>query len=107
MFTGVDWGTSGVMNQTHSKAETASLDLAELEPLWDIDRPEDYNRAIAQGALCCSREFGKTANNTSDRSGPCPLSSRRTLRALKRAVLRAQVVPVVHPEPKVRPAAAL
>ena len=51
LFTGVDWGTPDVMNQTRSKAETAGLDLVELEPLWDIDRPEDYNRAIAQGAL--------------------------------------------------------
>jgi hypothetical protein len=51
LFAGVDWGTSAVMDQTRARAEAAGIDLVELEPLWDIDRPDDYDRAIAEGVL--------------------------------------------------------
>lgn len=51
LFAGVDWGTSTVMDQTRARAEAAGIDLVELEPLWDIDRPKDYDRAIAEGVL--------------------------------------------------------
>ena len=51
LFVGIDWGTEAVMDQTRARAAAASLDLAELEPLWDIDIPKDYDRAVAQGVL--------------------------------------------------------
>jgi glycosyltransferase A (GT-A) superfamily protein (DUF2064 family) len=51
LFDDVDWGTSAVMIQTRLRAASAGIDLVELKPLWDIDRPEDYDRAIAQDIL--------------------------------------------------------
>ena len=51
LFAGIDWGTEAVMEQTRARAASASIDLAELEPLWDIDNPEDYDRAVAQSVL--------------------------------------------------------
>ncbi len=51
LFAGISWGTATVMAETRARAKAASIDLVELEPLWDIDIPEDYNRAVAQGVL--------------------------------------------------------
>jgi glycosyltransferase A (GT-A) superfamily protein (DUF2064 family) len=51
LFSDVEWGTSVVMSETRRRAEAAGIDLVELEPLWDIDRPEDFVRARAQGML--------------------------------------------------------
>ena len=51
LFSGVPWGTKDVMRATRARAQEAGLELAELPPLWDIDRPEDYERALAGGDL--------------------------------------------------------
>ena len=51
LFEGVAWSTSSVFAQTRAKAAAAGLTLTVSEPLWDIDRPEDYERAVAQGVL--------------------------------------------------------
>ncbi len=51
LFIDVDWGTPAVMDQTRQRAASAGIELIELEPLWDIDRPQDYDRAITQGVL--------------------------------------------------------
>ena len=41
LFTGVDWGTESVLAQTLEKAAKNNLTNTMLEPLHDIDRPED------------------------------------------------------------------
>ncbi len=44
LFTGIDWGTDRVMQQTRMAASNAGINLHELSPLWDIDVPSDYIR---------------------------------------------------------------
>jgi rSAM/selenodomain-associated transferase 2/rSAM/selenodomain-associated transferase 1 len=51
LFEGVAWSTSSVFAETRAKAAAAGLKLQAFEPLWDIDRPEDYERAVAEGVL--------------------------------------------------------
>ena len=41
LFADVPWGTSGVMGQTLRVAARLGLSVAQLEPLSDVDRPED------------------------------------------------------------------
>ncbi len=41
IFTGVPWGTERVLAATRERAADLGLGLAELEPLPDLDRPED------------------------------------------------------------------
>lgn len=41
LFDGIDWGTSSVLAQTLSRASRVGLSVALLEPLDDVDRPED------------------------------------------------------------------
>jgi rSAM/selenodomain-associated transferase 1 len=41
LFTGVDWGTEVVLSQTLQKIDKNNLTSITLEPLHDIDRPED------------------------------------------------------------------
>lgn len=53
--TSIDWGSERVMQQTRdalsSQGWRSPDDWRELPPLWDIDRPEDYQRALQLGAL--------------------------------------------------------
>jgi len=51
LFQSVSWGTPEVMNETRERANALNISLTELPPLWDIDRPEDYDRAVSCGAL--------------------------------------------------------
>lgn len=51
VFAGVQWSTSTVFEETRAKAAAAGLSLKVFERLWDIDRPEDYERAVAEGVL--------------------------------------------------------
>ena len=44
LFDGIAWGGPTVMKATRERAAAAGLRLAELEPLWDLDRPEDIQR---------------------------------------------------------------
>lgn len=44
LFENVAWGTETVMAATRRHATGAGLRLHELPPLWDIDRPEDFER---------------------------------------------------------------
>nr|MBF0222778.1 TIGR04282 family arsenosugar biosynthesis glycosyltransferase [Desulfobulbaceae bacterium] len=41
LFTDIDWGTGSVLSQTLQKADQNNLTSTILEPLHDIDRPED------------------------------------------------------------------
>ena len=49
IFAGVEWGTAAVMRQTRERIARAALRCVELEPLWDVDRPEDYARLRREG----------------------------------------------------------
>lgn len=51
LFRDVPWTTERVMAETRKRAREAGLMIDEPEVLWDIDRPEDYARATAEGAL--------------------------------------------------------
>jgi len=54
LFEGVAWGTDAVMGETRSALVRGGLRARELPTLWDVDRPEDYER------LC--REFPELAD---------------------------------------------
>lgn len=41
LFAGIPWSTPGVLTATRAAAGAAGLSLAEIEPLDDVDRPED------------------------------------------------------------------
>ncbi|MDH5571537.1 MAG: TIGR04282 family arsenosugar biosynthesis glycosyltransferase [Gammaproteobacteria bacterium] len=47
IFQGVDWGTEQVMAQTRDIMNQYGYSWKELPTLWDVDRPEDVERAIA------------------------------------------------------------
>jgi len=51
LFAGIAWGRSTVMGETRARAREAGIRLEELPVLWDIDRVEDYERAVAGGYL--------------------------------------------------------
>lgn len=51
LFQGVAWNGPAVMEETRKRASDLDLTIAELETLWDIDVPEDYDRAVAFGLL--------------------------------------------------------
>lgn len=51
VFGGIDWGTGRVMAQTRARLAEVGLCWAEEATLWDLDRPEDVERARAQGVL--------------------------------------------------------
>lgn len=46
VFTDIAWGEDGVMNQTRERLSELGWHWRELETLWDIDRPEDYERLL-------------------------------------------------------------
>jgi len=51
LFADMPWGHANVMARTRAKAKEAGLTLAELPPLWDIDRVADYERAASDGLI--------------------------------------------------------
>jgi rSAM/selenodomain-associated transferase 1 len=51
LFEGVAWGGASVMAETRARLRQLGWSWRELETLWDVDRPEDYQRLIASGLL--------------------------------------------------------
>lgn len=51
LFASMPWGSPEVMEETRRRASTLGLRVFETEPLWDVDLPEDYDRAVAQELL--------------------------------------------------------
>ncbi|MEI7611876.1 MAG: TIGR04282 family arsenosugar biosynthesis glycosyltransferase [Betaproteobacteria bacterium] len=47
LFEDIDWGSGQVMHQTRERLVELGLRWAELETLWDVDRPEDLARLEA------------------------------------------------------------
>jgi rSAM/selenodomain-associated transferase 1 len=51
LFHDMPWTTERVMPETRRRASEIGLAIEEPEMLWDIDRTEDYERALAAGFL--------------------------------------------------------
>ncbi len=51
IFQGVDWGGPDVMAQTRDKLTALGLAWREPRVVWDVDRPEDYERVLREGLL--------------------------------------------------------
>ena len=51
IFEGVDWGGPEVMAQTRAKLTALGLTWREPRVVWDVDRPEDYERVLREGLL--------------------------------------------------------
>lgn len=50
-FERIDWSTERVMAQTRARLAAAGASWGELPVLWDIDRPEDYDRMVEAGVI--------------------------------------------------------
>jgi len=46
-FAGVEWGSAGVMAQTRARLAALRWRWSEPATLWDVDRPEDFDRLAA------------------------------------------------------------
>lgn len=51
LFDGIAWGTDTVMAESRARLAALGWRWRELETLWDIDRPEDYDRLLKSGLL--------------------------------------------------------
>lgn len=51
LFSGISWGSAQVMAQTRERLRACALRWQELETLWDVDRPEDWQRLQQSGLL--------------------------------------------------------
>lgn len=51
IFENIDWGTDEVMGETREILNKAGVSFTELSVLWDVDRPEDYQRLLAEIAF--------------------------------------------------------
>ena len=47
LFRDIDWGTDQVLEQTLRAASQAQCSIAMLATLWDVDRPEDWQRFLS------------------------------------------------------------
>lgn len=48
LFEAIDWSTDRVMAQTRQRLRALGLDWHETAPLWDVDRPADFERLAAR-----------------------------------------------------------
>jgi rSAM/selenodomain-associated transferase 1 len=51
LFEAIAWGGDTVMAETRRRLATLGWQWRELDTLWDVDRPEDYERLMASGLL--------------------------------------------------------
>jgi uncharacterized protein len=51
LFEGIAWGSDTVLADTRARLRALGWRSHELEPLWDVDRPEDYQRLIESKLL--------------------------------------------------------
>jgi rSAM/selenodomain-associated transferase 1 len=51
LFAEISWGTDRVMIETRERMSELGWRWHELAPLWDVDRPEDYERLQRSGML--------------------------------------------------------
>lgn len=51
LFKDIAWGSSQVLTQSLERAESLGLKVRLLPLAWDLDRPEDYQRAVDEGLI--------------------------------------------------------
>lgn len=51
LFHGIAWGSDNVMADTRARLTALGWTWRELETLWDVDRPEDYERLVLSGVI--------------------------------------------------------
>jgi rSAM/selenodomain-associated transferase 1 len=51
LFEGIAWGGDSVAADTRARLAGLGWRWHEIETLWDVDRPEDYERLLASGLL--------------------------------------------------------
>jgi len=51
LFRDIPWGTDQVLPETRLRLQRLCWRWTELEPVWDVDRPEDYERLCQEGWL--------------------------------------------------------
>jgi rSAM/selenodomain-associated transferase 1 len=51
LFDGIAWGGDQVMSDTRVRLQQLGWRWRELETLWDVDRPGDYDRLVRSGLL--------------------------------------------------------
>ena len=51
LFDGIAWGGEEVMAKTRARLEQLAWRWRELETLWDVDRPGDYDRLVQSGLI--------------------------------------------------------
>jgi glycosyltransferase A (GT-A) superfamily protein (DUF2064 family) len=51
LFSDMPWGTDGVMAETRLRLQRLGWRWTELEPVWDVDRPADFERLCKEGWL--------------------------------------------------------
>ncbi|HEX5279783.1 MAG TPA: TIGR04282 family arsenosugar biosynthesis glycosyltransferase [Micropepsaceae bacterium] len=82
LFQGLAWNTSAVMEETRKRATHLGLAIAELETLWDIDVPEDYDRALRLG--CSSNALSECQPQPDERLRHARKQSRHIDRLCRR-----------------------
>lgn len=55
LFDDIAWGSDCVMAETRARLKRLGWTWSELEILWDVDRPEDYQRLMDSGLLDARR----------------------------------------------------
>jgi uncharacterized protein len=55
LFDGIAWGSDRVLAETRARLQRIGWRWRELETLWDVDRPEDYDRLMRSGLLDSKR----------------------------------------------------
>ena len=58
LFAEMPWGTADVLETTRARLRADGLGWIELEPRWDVDRPEDLPRWEALRRSAAEREGG-------------------------------------------------
>jgi uncharacterized protein len=51
LFRGMRWSRHDVWSETRARLEKSAIAWAALDTRWDVDRPEDYRRALRNGML--------------------------------------------------------
>jgi hypothetical protein len=60
LFENIAWGEATVMAQTRARLTELGWPWRELETLWDVDRPQDYERLLASDMPDSRRTIGKS-----------------------------------------------
>jgi len=70
LFDGIAWSRGNVMAETRARLTALGWRWRELETLWDVDRPEDYERLLASQLLGGSRTSDEHGTMNAERELP-------------------------------------